>query len=90
MGLCKRAWAATDATTTRTPVEVYGPDAEFLFDATTTAAAQTDVGEYVDYVLATESVNVGASTNDDVYVTDVVSATLVIGKWRRRLPILVE
>lgn len=90
LGLIQQTVASTDATTNRVPVFVGNPDTEYLFDATTTAAAQTDVGEYVDFVAATMSVNVGASTNDDVFVTDVISSTLVIGKWRRRLPILVE
>ena len=88
MGLCKKTVASTDsdyASNTRIPVEVGNSETEYLFDATTTAAGSTDVGEYVDYVTATQSVNVGSSSNDDVYVTGVISTTLVIGKWARRL-----
>jgi hypothetical protein len=90
LGLIQQTIASTSATTANVPVLVAGVDAEFLFDATTTAAALTDVGEYVDYVAATQSVNVGASTNNDVYITGFVSTTLVIGKWSRRLPLVTE
>ena len=88
LGLVKKTIVSTDsdyASNTRIPVEVGNYDTEYLFDATTTAAAATDVGEYVDYVAATVSVNVGASTNDDVYVTQVISSLLVVGKWVRRV-----
>lgn len=90
LGLIQQTIASTSATTAKVPVLVCDVDAEFLFDATTTAAAQTDVGEYVDYVAATQSVNVGASSNNDVYVTQVISSTLVVGKWSRRLPLVTE
>ena len=88
IGLIKQTIAATDsdyASTTRVPVEVGNYDTEYLFDATTTAAAATDVGEFVDYVAATVSVNVGATAQNDVYVTQFVSTTLVVGKWARRI-----
>ena len=88
LGLCKKAIASADsdyASTPNIPVEVGSYDTEYLFDATTTAAALTDVGEYVDYVAATRSVNVGSSTNDDVYVTGFISTLLVIGKFARRV-----
>lgn len=88
LGLIKKAIAATDsdyASTTRVPVEVGNYDTEYLFDATTTAAAATDVGEYVDYVAATVSVNVGSSAQNDVYVTQFISTLLVVGKWARRV-----
>lgn len=90
LGLIQQTIASSSTTTVNVPVLVCNVDAEFLFDATTTAAALTDVGEYVDYVAATQSVNVGASTNNDVYVTQFVSSTLVIGKWSRRLPLVTE
>ena len=93
LGLIQKAVAATDsdyASTTRVPVLVCNVDAEFLIDATTTAAAATDVGEYVDYVAATLSVNVGATTNNDFYITQVISSTLVVGKLSRRLPTAFE
>ena len=88
LGLIKKTIASTDsdyASTTNVPVEVGNYDTEYLFDATTTSAALTDVGEFVDYVSATRSVNVGVSTENDVYVTGFVSASLVIGKWARRI-----
>ena len=88
LGLIKKTVASTDsdyASTTNVPVEVPNAEAEYLFDATTTAAALDDVGEYVDYVAATRSVNVGATAQNDVYVTGFVSTTLVIGKWARRI-----
>jgi len=87
-GLIKKTIATTDsdyASTTRVPVEVGNADTEYLIDATTTAAALTDVNEFVDYVEATVSVNVGASTEDDFYVTQFISTTLVVGKWARRI-----
>ena len=87
IGLIKKTIAATDsdyASTTRVPVEVGNYDTEYEIDATTTAAAQTDVGEYVDYVTATRSVNVGATAQNDFYVTGFISTTLVIGKFVRR------
>ena len=85
-GLIQQTVASTSATTDLVPILVDDPEAEYIFDATTTAAALTDVGEYVDYVEATQSVNVGASTNNDVYVTQFISTTLVVGKWVRKLP----
>ena len=87
-GLIKKTVATTDsdyASTTRVPVEVGNYDTEYLIDATTTAAALTDVNEFVDYVEATVSVNVGVSTEDDFYVTRFISTTLVVGKWARRV-----
>jgi len=88
LGLIKKTVVATDsdyAETTRVPVEVGNADTEYLFDATTTAAAATDVGEYCDYVEATVSVNVGATAQNDIYVTQFVSTVLVIGKWARKV-----
>ena len=85
LGLIKQTIASTSATTVKVPVEVGNYDTEYLIDATTTAAAQTDVGEWVDYVTATVSVNVGASTEDDFFVTQFLSTTLVVGKFARRI-----
>lgn len=90
LGLIQQAVAVTSATTAKVPVLVCSVDSEFLFDATTTAAALTDVGEYCDFVQATMSVNVGATTNNDIYVTQIISSTFVVGKWSRRLPLVVE
>lgn len=85
LGLCKQTVASTSATTVKIPVEVGNYDTEYLFDATTTSAALTDVGEFVDYVSATRSVNVGVSTEDDVFVTQFISTALVVGKWARKV-----
>lgn len=88
LGLIKKTIASTDsdyASTTRVPVEVGNYDTEYLIDASTTSAALTDVGEWVDYVSATRSVNVGASTEDDFFVTAFLSTTLVVGKFARRV-----
>ena len=88
LGLIKKTVASTDSdygSTTRVPVEVGNYDTEYLFTASTTAAAATDVGEEVDYVEATVSVNVGSSSTDDVFVTQVISSTLIVGKWTRRV-----
>ena len=87
-GLIKKTIATTDsdyASTTRVPVEVGNYDTEYLIDATTTSAALTDVNEFVDYVEATISVNPGVSTEDDFYVTQFISTTLLVGKFARRI-----
>jgi len=86
MGNIQRAIAATAsdyASNTRVPVLVCGDNAEFLCDVSTGTAAQTDVGEYID-VDDSNSVDVGASANNDIYVTGFVSAVLVIGKFARK------
>ena len=88
LGVIKKAVVATDsdyASTTRVPVEVGSANTEWVIDATTTAAAATDVGEYVDYVEATISVNVGSSSQNDCYVTQVISSTLVVVKFARTI-----
>ena len=85
LGLCKQTVAATSTTTAKIPVEVGNEDTEYLFDASTTTAALTDCGEFVDYVAASRSVNVGVSTEDDVFITQFISGTLVVGKWARRV-----
>lgn len=87
LGLIKKTIASTDSdytSETRVPVEVGNENTEYLITASTTAAAQTDVGEFVDYVEATVSVNPGASTEDDFYVTQFISTVLVVGKWARK------
>lgn len=87
LGLIKKTIASTDsdyASETRVPVEVGNENTEYVITASTTGAAATDVGEYVDYVEATISVNVGATTEDDFYVTKVFSTTLVAGRFIRR------
>ena len=88
LGLIQETVASTDATNKKVPVLVGSVDAEYLIDATTTAAGVTDVGEYCDYVAATQSVNVGSSSNDEFYITQVISTTLVVGKFGQRLPVV--
>lgn len=89
LGLIQKAVAATDsdyASNTAVPVLCAGPDAEYLCDVGTGTAAQTDVGEYIDVDGATtahQNVDVGSSTNDDFYVTQFVSAALVVTKIAR-------
>lgn len=96
LGLIQKAVAATDsdyASTTKVPVLVGGPDCEYLCDVGTGSAAQTDVGEYIDVDGATTAhqyVDVGSSTNNDFYVTDVVSSSLVIAKMARQFPRVIE
>jgi len=88
LGLIKKTIASTDsdyATATKVPVEVGNYDTEYLITASSTSAGVSDVGEEVDYVEATMSVNVGSSSTDDVFVTQVISTTLVVGKFTRRV-----
>lgn len=87
LGLIKATIVSTDsdfASTTRVPVEVGTYDTEYLITASTTAAGTTNVGEYVDYVESTVSVNVGATSQNDFYVTQIISTTLVVGKFVRK------
>ena len=83
VGLIQRTIAATAsdyALTTRVPVLVASVEAEYLMDVDTGSAAQTDVGEYCDLV-DHNGINVGASSNNDVYVTQVISASQVVAKF---------
>lgn len=87
MGLIQRTIAATDtdyALNTKVPVLVAGAEAEYLCDVSTGTAAQTDVGEYID-VDDSNSVDVGSSTNNDAYVTQFISAALVVVKFTRKI-----
>ena len=86
LGLIQETVASTDsdyASNTKVPVLVAGDEAEYLCDVTTGTAAQTDVGEYID-VDDHNSVDVGSSTNNDFYVTQFISAALVVAKMSRR------
>lgn len=86
VGLIQKTIAATDsdyASTTRVPVLVPGPDAEFLCDVGTGTAAQTDVGEWID-VDDEETVDVSASTYDIFFVTAIISTTQVLAKMARK------
>lgn len=86
LGLIQRTIAATAsdyALNTKVPVLVAGSDAEYLCDVSTGTAAQTDVGEYID-VDDHNSVDVGASSNNDFYVTQFISAALVVAKMTRK------
>ena len=86
LGLIQRTIAATAsdyASTTRVPVLVPGPDAEFLCDVSTGSAAQTDIGEFID-IDDHNSVDVGASTYDIFFVTQVPSTSLVVAKLAKK------
>lgn len=86
-GTVLKAVASTDsdyADNTRVPVQVCGENAEYLFDVSTGTAAQTNVGEYKDFE-DHNSVDVTASTNDDVLVTDIVSDSVIKGKFANRI-----
>ena len=87
LGLIQKTIAASDsdyASNTSVPVLVAGDEAEYLCDVSTGSAAQTDVGEYID-VDDSNSVDVGTSTNNDFYVTKVLSAALVVAKMTRKI-----
>lgn len=86
LGLIQQTIAATDsdyASTTKVPVLVPGPDAEFLCDVGTGSAAQTDVGEWID-IDDHLVVDVAASTYDVFYVTRVISSSLVVAKLAKK------
>ena len=84
LGLIQETVASSDATNDKVPVLVVGPEAEYLCDVSTGSAAQTDVGEYID-VDDSNSVDVGTSTNNDFYVTQFISASLVVAKMTRKV-----
>lgn len=84
LGLIQETVASSDATNDKVPVLVAGAEAEYLCDVSTGSAAQTDVGEYID-VDDSNSVDVGTSTNNDFYVTQFVSAALVVAKMTRKV-----
>jgi hypothetical protein len=92
LGLIQKTIAATDtdyASNTRVPVQRLDSDSVVLCDVSTGTAAQTDVGEYID-VDDQNSVDVGASTNNDFYVVGFISATQVLCKPSRLLGRVVE
>ncbi len=84
IGLIKRTIAATDsdyASNTKVPVQVCGSGAEYLCDVGVGTAAQSDVGEYIDVDGAGsphQDVDVDNSSNNDMYVTQVISTALVV------------
>lgn len=90
LGLVQKAITATSsdyASNTKIPVLVCGTDAEYLCDVTTGSAAQTNVGEFIDVdgaVDAAKGVDVTSSANNDFYVTQVLSATLLVAKNSRQ------
>lgn len=84
LGLIQQTIASSSATNAKVPVLVAGPEAEYLCDVSTGTAAQTDVGEYID-VDDSNSVDVGTSSNNDFYVTQFISASLVIAKMTRKV-----
>lgn len=84
-GLMQRAVLSTDsdyADTNEVPVLVGDVDAEFLFDVSTGSAAQTDIGEYVDFD-DENSIDVAAYTKGQILITRVISATQVVGKFNK-------
>ena len=74
VGIAMEAKAASDATTTPILVDCVFPGDVLLADTTVTTPAQTDVSEDVDLV-DHNSVNVGASTNKDANVVDLLGAS---------------
>lgn len=92
IGLIQITIAATDsdyAETTRVPVQVCGEKAEYLCDVSTGTAAQTDVGEYIDFD-DENSVDVDDSTNNELFVTRFISTTQVVAKIVQILPTVHE
>lgn len=71
------------ASTTMVPVLIPGEDSEFLCLCSTTSAATTDQGEFVD---ANDelSLNVGSYTYGVAQVTSVLSSTSVIAKFTKK------
>lgn len=87
LGLIQRTIAATAsdyASNTKVPVLVAGVEAEYLMDVDTGTAEQTDVGEYCDLV-DHNGINVGATSNNDVYITQFVSAAIVVAKFTNKV-----
>ncbi len=85
-GYALRTVASTDsdyASNTRIPVQVCGDDAEYAITVAAGTPTQANVGDYVDFD-DHNSVDVTASTNDDVLVTGVISSTLIHGKIANR------
>lgn len=91
IGLIQKTVATTDsdyASNTKVAVLVAGDEAEYLCDVGTGTAAQTDVGEYIDVDGATtahQKVDVASSSNNDFYVTQFVSAAIVVAKMTRKV-----
>lgn len=84
VGVSNEKVASTDADyATARPLNVSSGDAEitYIFNVATGTATQSTVGEYVD-VDGTDftSVDVTASTNDQVFVTKFIDANTVEGK----------
>lgn len=84
-GLIQRAVLATDtdyASTNEVPVLVGDVDAEWLCDVSTGSAAQTDIGEMIDFD-DENSVDVTAYTKGQLLVTRVISSTQVVVKFNK-------
>lgn len=77
------------ATATKVPVEVCGEEAEYICDVSTGSAEQTNVGEYHD-VDDSNSVDVSATSNNDIYVTGIISATKVLAKLTQKMGNVIE
>ena len=84
LGLIQQTIASSSATNAKVPVLVAGAEAEYLCTVATGTAAQSDVGEYID-VDDSDSVDVGTSSNNDFYVTQFISTTLVVAKMTRKV-----
>ncbi len=85
IGLIQQTIAATDAdyaVARKVPVLVGDVDAEFLADVSTGSAAATDVGEMVGFD-DENSVDVTDYTEGQFLITDVISATKVVGKFNK-------
>ena len=87
LGRVMKTVAATDsdyADTTRLPVEVCGPNAEYLCDIGNGTGATGDVGEFIDLDgngTPSQNVDVSNSTFDVLEVTQFISTTQVICKF---------
>lgn len=81
-GLIYRTVKTTDtdyAQNTTVPILVPGKNCTFTFDVGTGSATQTNVGEFHD-LADSRNIDVTADTFGVVFVTQIISATQVIGK----------
>ena len=87
VGLIQKTIASTDsdyASTTRVPVQVCGPDAEYLADVGVGTGNANDVGQFVDLDgagNAHQDIDLDNSTFDICEVTGFVSTTQMIVKF---------
>ena len=87
IGLIQKTIASTDsdyASTTRVPVLVCGPEAEYLCDIAVGTGAVGLLGQFVDLDGAgapSRNIDVNSSTYDVVEITQHISTTQCIGKF---------